>query len=741
MKRLLLACLLALGAALPAIAEPLPRSILALYDSKVETRLRFSNAHQLAAMPLNHLGLVVEFHDIRQPLPKLQDRRDLRGLLMWLAGNSVPDAEGLWRWLDGALDQGLRVVVIGDLPTQDEAKGPLQLDRINRVLRRIGAEDAGDWQPVSLGSHVARRDAAMVEFERAYDEMLPPHSAIRPVGPDAVSHLAIRRERAVIRESHPVITSDRGGFIAPGFAFHRDPTYLRTRWHINPFAFFRRAFATDDLPKPDTTTLNGRRIFYSHVDGDGWLNLSAVPQYAKRRAVAAEVILAEIAEGYRDLPVTIAPVVAELDPDWHGSREAMEIARRFFSLPNVEPASHTYSHPFQWGFFERYDPSRERPFQAIYRSRGQKRYEPLDGKAATREADAAREAGLLAGYRMPRAYGDKPFNADTEIAGAIDFLQRLAPPEKPVRLVQWSGDTSPSSAILARTRLAGALNINGGDSRFDAEYPSYSAVAPLGLRQGGEVQVYASNSNENTYTDLWTNRFFGQRYVRETWVNTETPVRIKPINLYYHIYSGERLASLTAVKENLDWVRGQEIAPVSTHRFAAIVQGFFQSTIEQIDAKVWHIRNRGNLQTIRFDGEDSRLAPDYDRSKGVLGHRHVQRSLYVALDGGAAEALIALSGSSTAPPRPILQSARWDLRDLACATATACAAEVQGYGEGSFVWHVPGGAGTWRIRLASGTLVIAETEARSEADGRLSFTLPSVAGTTPTTLRFQRADP
>src|SRR3546814_14142027 len=58
-----LACLLVLPAG-QAVAAPVPRTILALYDGKTEPQLRFSNVHQLAAMPLNYLGLTVEFHAI-----------------------------------------------------------------------------------------------------------------------------------------------------------------------------------------------------------------------------------------------------------------------------------------------------------------------------------------------------------------------------------------------------------------------------------------------------------------------------------------------------------------------------------------------------------------------------------------------------------------------------------------------------------------------------------------------------
>ena len=67
------------------------------------------------------------------------------------------------------------------------------------------------------------------------------------------------------------------------------------------------AFATDDLPKPDTTTLAGRRIYYSHIDGDGWRNVSLADEYAGHQVISARVILEEAIRPFPDLPVTVSP--------------------------------------------------------------------------------------------------------------------------------------------------------------------------------------------------------------------------------------------------------------------------------------------------------------------------------------------------------------------------------------------------------------------------------------------------
>jgi hypothetical protein len=718
------ACLLLILCSMgSAHAAELPRTILALYDSKVESKLRFSNAHQFSALPLNHLGLVVEYHDIRQPLPQLAGRKDLRGVLTWLSGSALPDANALWSWLASALDQDLRLVIMGDLPLRSESGADATAERVNVVLRRIGFQDEGQWDPVTLGTKLRLAEPGFDGFERGFDEVLPPFSLYRPIDGAMHSHLVARRSDG--SESHLVMTGRRGGFAATGFIFHRDPSFLRTRWHIDPFAFFARAFATEDMPKPDTTTLSGRRMYYSHVDGDGWLNISSVPAYAKKRVPAAQVILNEVAQAYPDLPVTIAPVAAELDPEWHGSVEAMRLAQQFFLLPNVEPASHTYSHPFQWSFFESYSPEREAPFRSIYRASGQQRYGAGSEAERARAVAAAKAVGLSSGYRIPRAYGDKPFDVTREIAGSLAFIAALAPPNKPPRLIQWPGDTSPFREALALTRMAGALNINGGDSRFDREYPSYSSLAPLGLLRDGELQIYASNSNENTYTELWTSRFFGQRYVRETWENTEAPRRVSPINLYYHIYSGERLAALTALRENLDWVRRQQIAPVSTRDYAAIAVGFHTAQFNIVGERAWRILNRGEMNTLRFDGALARAVPDYERSRGVLGHRQHQGSLYVALDAAESDPLLLLRNEPGTAQRPILDNARWLVSNLECAVGQ-CRMQVRGFGKGDFLWR--GAApGRWQATLHQDSVELARQEAVVAADGLLALILPQGA--------------
>ena len=65
----------------------------------------------------------------------------------------------------------------------------------------------------------------------------------------------------------------------------------------------------------------------------------------------------------------------------------------------------------------------------------------------------------------------------------------------------------------------------GGDQEADAE--------GLGLERDGLFQVFAPNQNENVYTNEWRGPFYGFERVIETFEFTETPRRLKPINIYF----------------------------------------------------------------------------------------------------------------------------------------------------------------------------------------------------------------
>lgn len=720
-----------LGAAWPAIAGgPVPRTVIAIMDVAPDDSLKYSRVHQLATMPLNHLGLVVEQYSYAEGLPDLSRRSDVAGILTWFATSERPGAFEYLDWAERQIAAGRRFVILGEIGALvDSDRGAVPTGRVNRFLEKIGVSFEGAYVPLPVEVTYLEADPDFWGFEDR-PPVPPPYGVYRPTHPDATVHVEVGRADDPGRASAVMVTTPAGGFVADGYVAEIDFGNTIRRWRVNPFRFFARAFGVESTPKPDATTLVGRRIFYSHVDGDGWRSQSEV-LLGEKPASAAEVLLERVVKRYPDLPVTIAPIAAEFDPEWVDDPTARRTAVAMFGHDHVEPGTHTYTHPFQWSFFRDYDEERER---AIIRASGVGDRPPGDAAAVPgAPTDSAQETGAAAGlnerYTVPRAFHAKPFDLAREISGSVDLIGRLAG-GRPVTVLQWSGDTTPFEAAVAAVRQAGIPNINGGDTRFDAEFPSYGFVAPIGIRVGAERQIYASNSNENTYTQLWTGRYFGFRHLQETLERTESPIRVKPINIYYHSYSAERIASLNALIDNLEYARRQRIAPIRTSQFARIAEGFFAARIEPLGDRRWRIDDRGELQTIRVDAA-TLITVDYARSSGVLGATALHGSLYVALDPAVPSPVVALrdraqiEGAETAE-RPYLLDSRWPLRDLRY-TDRSATVSAAGFGPGEMTWIVTS-AGDWRVS-ASGPGGTVFDEAISVGEGHLlTFSLPEAGG-------------
>jgi len=605
---------------------------------------------------------------------------------------------------------------------------------VARFYERLGLVDRDRFVELTYDVDLLRHESGMLDFERRYGGRLPGYDQLTVLPGRGRAILEARKAGNPDTDAALVALTDVGGYVASGYTHSGGDDAQERQWTLNPFAFLAEALDVVGTPRPDVTTLAGNRIFFSHIDGDGWNNLSGVPDYADPPTLSSRVILEEIIRGFPDLPVTVGPVVAELHPDWHGSETSREVARAIFAEPNVEAGSHTWSHPLDWGYFADGAPQEMARYGDLYPEAGWiGEYDPdadrfrLDwSRKRDRKQALVGEGGE---YGMPRAYGIRPFDIEQEITGSVWYINQLTPPGKEVEIIQWSGDTTPFAEAIERAREAGLHNINGGDSRYDRTYPSYSWVAPVGRPVKGERQIYASNSNENTYTDLWTKHFYGFRFLMETVDNTERPRRVKPFNVYYHMYSGEKLASLNAVKANLRKARSEDVIPVTTSHYAAIGESFYETTIQRLDGGLWEVRNRGALQTVRFDRAAAR-AVDFGRSSGVLGQRHFQGSLYVALDPEVQRARVALRsvdelGSPPAARRPYAIQSRWRLSAVEVREGSGFDFRAQGFGPGRMKWYVPR-AGTYSIRMTTGGGV--ETlRKRTGRDNALEFVLPAGA--------------
>lgn len=706
-------------------AAPVPRVVLTFYDAEHVPEIAHSRVHQIVEMPLNHLGFKVRYQDLNASLPTHAEMADVRGVMLWLEQTSVPHAAKLVSWLIAQIEAGRKVLVMGPHAfLYDEVSGVVDADLRARFWKSLGLESGDRWVADTFDSKFDY-DARLVGFERPIEGVMPPYQEMVAHDPALQIHLGVRGalEGAGDRRKVLIASGPHGGYVAEGYVIEYDVDKALRRYFLDPFRFFQKVFASDDLPKPDVTTLAGRRIYFSHIDGDGWRNRALIPEYKKRGALATEVLFDKVFRAFPDLPVSIGPIMADLDPAYFGTPELDQIAKAIFRLPNIEAASHTYSHPLQWRFFAQPTPGMEKAFLARY-PRAQKQdggklksVWELFGKAEKNpqpQADSAyavQEAGteqdLAKGYAVPRAYYTGPYDNDKEIRGSLEKVADYLLPGDRAELLLWSGNTQPYAEAIRLTRKLEVRNLNGGDTRFDRKFQSYAWVSAIGREardeQGSERQIYAASSNENTYTNLWTGPYYGFRNLRQTLENTGRPLRVKPLNIYYHMYTGERLASLRALLDNIDYVRTLDITPITASQYAAIADGFYTTRFETLGADRWRVHDRGALQTLRFDRATFR-AVDFTRSRGVIGQNHQHGSLYVYLDAAEPSPEVALkevdrSDIDAPADRVYLIDARWPVHGLK-RDGDRFEATLQGFGPGEMHWWVPR-SGRYRLHAES----------------------------------------
>ena len=579
--------------------EAMPRRVLVVHDSSVAGEVHNSPAQRLIVMPIQYLGYRVDLLDIRhERLPEgiLADR--YAGVVAWLESSDSGETPAWNAFANRVLDQKLPLALF-NTPGFPVA---------GKLGARMGFRLVPDRLMAPL--RIAERDPMMgFEWEP------------RPVRQSVLGLQAPPGSRSLLRIVDARNQFIDGAAITPwgGFAFR--PFTIEdlggdnhTRWVIHPIEFVRQALRLPAMPVPDPTTETGRRLLMIHIDGDGFPSRADVPG----APFASEVMLRDFIERY-PVPHTVSVIEGEISPQGlfpELSPRLEAIARRLFALPHVESASHSKSHPFRWK-------------AAIDASEN----EPVP--------NAQPYSLTLPGYQ---------FNLRSEIIGSAQYIdRRLLPAGKKTSVFLWTGDCVPPPQALRMAWEGGLLNMNGGDTIATRRHPTLSLVAAMSLRKEGWLQVFAPNQNENVYTNLWTGPFYGFDQVIETFELTEKPLRLKPINLYYHTYAASKGASIVSLRRIYDWIMGQPVHPVFASEYIRKVVDFEEMAIgrEMAGARRWVVAGAGDLRTLRLpSGLGARL--DQPASEAVLGWAAGPKGDYLHL--GAGRARVALAESPPAPP-------------------------------------------------------------------------------------------
>ncbi|WP_448587961.1 bifunctional glycoside hydrolase 114/ polysaccharide deacetylase family protein [Thermocrinis sp.] len=543
--------------------EITPRRVLLPYSSKQYPVAQYEPKHRLTAMILEYLGFVPEMWDVEKGFPEVYPELGYKGILV---GYMDLDRRFI-DWLLKAKEEGLKIFFFNSIPYDDKffrafgIRADRNRDKSLEGLRVVSPKDHRGFEaPVKV----------------SYADTLFIAQGGKPVV-EAVNSLG--------QKHHPFALFDWGGYAINDVLLNKEEL-----WSFDPFEVFKKVFEPQ-FPIPDLTTQNGGRILTAHIDGDAFFGDA---EFDARRTTG-EVIRDEIIKKYT-IPHGVSLIVGEIAEEGlypERSKRLIEVAKSIYSLPWVEPATHTYSHPYDW--------------QVQYRKKA-----------------------LLYGYNLPiRGY---TIDWHTEISQSAKWIgERILDKKREVSLIFWSGECNPNKEQLEIAYKSRLFNINGGYTAITMQEPFLKNVGPSGINYGPYFQIYAPVQNENIYTNLWMNPFWGYINVIQTFRLTEEPRRLKPMSIYYHFYSGSKIASLNALKNVYEYALSQEHNPMFISEYARWVLDF-RNTVIFREGESFRIKNEGNLRTLRYPKEWG--YPDMRKSSGIVGYREGKDGYkYLFLDG------------------------------------------------------------------------------------------------------------
>lgn len=527
--------------------EPIGKRVLGFYDGLVVNDMTYSKCHRLLAMPLEYLGYVPECVDINKFQANHIDLSRYAAVFFWLSAEAFDNNESINDWIFNIIGKK-KVLFLGSLPTNRKLLNRLGITRKNDLTGKISLSKSKPLLDVTSKHSPSNKIVApqFSPFEVYADWKLASKDG----------EVFIEIKDASLNTAALVFNSDWGGAALTPMPV-ATLANNKSKWMLDPFWLLNKTLKLDVIPAADITTESGSRIYTAHIDGDGFPSRSGFT----KQPFVSQVILDNILIK-RKTPHTVSVIEAEVSKDglYPGLSDELEIiAKKMFEMSHIEAASHTFSHPFYW-----------------------------NDKTA----------------RKVKSYGDhlpvKGYKLDyyKEIIGSTKYVKSLLPENKEVKLILWSGSADPTEKQIIIAERAGLLNVNGGNTYSVFGDENYSDVSPNIVWHQNATQVYAPIQNENLHTNLWSENFDGFSRVIETFQNLNTPRRLKPISLYYHMYSGTYPASLKSLNKVYDWIENQTITPLYLSEYAVRAKSLYETGLAKGLFGGWQIVSTG-VRSIR----------------------------------------------------------------------------------------------------------------------------------------------
>jgi hypothetical protein len=181
-----------------------------------------------------------------------------------------------------------------------------------------------------------QKDPSLVEFECRLDPVLADYPVINVN--EAGTRIGLMLETPPEdgrRKTVLVAIGEKGAYAAFNYEFcHQRPPLYQGKWLVNPFAFFRAAFGSEDQPILDTTTASGNRLYFSMLDNEGWTRPSKIEGFSD--TIAGEVVLHELIEPFGGLPTTFGLQNNELAEPVRSGRQMGLTPQRLSAIRNMD---------------------------------------------------------------------------------------------------------------------------------------------------------------------------------------------------------------------------------------------------------------------------------------------------------------------------------------------------------------------------------------------------------------------
>jgi len=624
---LIVASLLPLISGLRGADVPVARTVLCLFGFAPDDPARApvwppdTYTGQMLQMALEWSGYETEFHDVGKGRPPQElDPRFCAVIVDSTLDLPFADEAFYLKWLVQQKERGMKLLFIGGYPGEDKAR---RLELTSALGIRGSLEEVTGVKSASFRvQDKSMLDASLLPRPRtnALIAALAPERAKVWLSITTVDHRDLELSDDVL------YNADWGGaLLEPYLYFRASPDDVRAVF--DPFAWLNTILPANAFPVPDTTTRDGLRMFLTHIDGDGFTTLS------KRRlnTTCAEIVRDEFLKKY-PFPITVSIIESELkgllkEQDITDRQRFEDIARSIFALPNVQVASHAWSHPFCW--MPGYDIEGGRGYATPW-------LEFADAKAYP------------------------TFDLKREIEGSVRYInETLTTKDKSVELFLWSGNCRPSGEALRMVSALGIEALNGGNTVVSRRAEGIGGISSKDTFMDGELQVYSPVQNEFTYTNGFTGPLYGgYRLVIDTFERTGSPRRLKPVNAYYHFYSVQSGESERALRDVYDWCLKQPLHSVTARDFVRLAMDARATRITASGNKRWVMENAGLCRTFRVP--ESFGPPNLERSEHVTGFNTEEGQTYVHTDGQP-RAVLDFTPKAKSSTRPWLVSSSGEI--------------------------------------------------------------------------------